>query len=108
MKDLGTSSSTLTAPLSSEQAPEQVPWAYIAHKNGYWAGVASAELGRKELRKFLGDFVVDGFAITTVYSRDEYKRLISGLGFWRDSPEYKAKFSHSDDRVPAGNEGGGS
>ena len=67
------------------------PWAYIAHKNGYWAGIASPEMGKKELRKFLGEFAADGFAITTVINREEYDAFMSTLQHWHKSPEYQAK-----------------
>ena len=65
-------------------------FAYIAHKDGMWAGLASASLPKKELRKFLGDFAADGFLITTVESRDEYNRVIGGMKYWgedREAPE---------------------
>lgn len=59
------------------------PWAYIAHKDGKWAGVAAANLPRKDLSKFLGGFAAEGFAITTVYSRDEYNAVLKPMGMWR-------------------------
>ena len=65
---------------------QQKPWAFIAHKDGYWAGVGSATMPKRDLRKFIGDFVTDGFSITTVYSREEYQRTLAGLKFWRDRP----------------------
>jgi len=36
---------------------QQKPWAFIAHKDGYWAGVGSATMPKRDLRKFIGDFV---------------------------------------------------
>lgn len=61
-------------------------WAFIAHKDGYWAGIASATLPKRELRKFLGDFAAEGFSITTVEDRAEYERLIAPMGYWGDRP----------------------
>ena len=58
-------------------------WAYIAHKDGKWAGIASAKQPKRALRKFLGDFAADGFSITTVEDREEYNRVIGGLAPWR-------------------------
>lgn len=69
------------------------PWAYIAHKDGYWAGVCSPEIGKRELTKFLGEFAADGFSIQTVMSREEYKTVLDGMNHWHDSPEYRAKFA---------------
>jgi hypothetical protein len=59
-------------------------WAFIAHKDGKWAGVAAASLPKRELQKFLGDFAADGFSITTVENRDEYNRIIGSMGYWNE------------------------
>lgn len=48
------------------------PWGFIAHKDGYWGGAVSATAPSKELGEFLSEFVKDGYAIQTVYSREEY------------------------------------
>ena len=69
----------------------QMAWAFVAHKDGYWAGVCSPAVGKRELKKFTGDFVAAGFSITVVNSRDEYNDMLGKLKFWHDSPEYKAK-----------------
>ncbi len=66
-------------------------WAYIAHKDGYWAGVASATLSSQSLAEFMREFLDDGFSIMAVASRDEYDTALNKLGFWHDSPEFKAK-----------------
>jgi hypothetical protein len=58
---------------------DQKPWAFIAHKDGRWAGITSADVPKKDLRKFIGDFVADGFAITTVYNQDEYHATIAKM-----------------------------
>ena len=55
------------------------PWAFIAHKDGRLGGVAAAEIPKRELRKFLGDFAADGFDIMTVNSRDEYNAALPKL-----------------------------
>lgn len=67
------------------------PFAFIAHKDGYWAGVCSPEIPKRELQKFLGDFAASGFSIMTVDDRDSYNRQLETLKFWHDSPEYLAK-----------------
>lgn len=61
---------------------EGEPWAFIAHKDGRWAGVAAANMPKKDLRKFLGDFAADGFEIMTVKSRDEYNAALAKLRTW--------------------------
>lgn len=62
----------------AEPAPGKV-WAFVAHKNGKLGGVASSELPRSDLKRFLGDFAADGYAITTVFSRPEYEALLKQL-----------------------------
>lgn len=64
------------------------PWAYIAHKDGHWAGVTQPGKGAG---KFLADFINDGFAITTVHSRDEYEATLDQMKHWHEHPEYLAK-----------------
>ena len=59
------------------------PWAFIAHKDGRWAGVAVGNLPKRDLKKFLGDFAADGFAIDTVFSREEYDAKLKTLKCWR-------------------------
>ena len=67
-------------------------WAYVAHKDGYWAGACSGtHLSKKEIAKFTGDFIADGFSITPCSNREEYDRLIESMPDWSQSPEYKAK-----------------
>ncbi|HVR57583.1 MAG TPA: hypothetical protein VMT72_12235 [Pseudolabrys sp.] len=66
-------------------------WAFIAHKDGYWAGVCSGDLPKRELKRFLGDFAANGFSISTVNSREEYNAFLAPLKFWHDSPEWKMK-----------------
>lgn len=66
----------------SEARMSTEAWAFIAHKDGYWAGVASASLSKKSLRQFLGDFAAEGFTITTVHDREEYNAVIGKLKQW--------------------------
>jgi hypothetical protein len=66
-------------------------WAFIAHKDGYWAGVCTAQMAKRDLRKFLGDFAAEGFSIMSVNDRDEYNKALSELKFWHESPEWKMK-----------------
>ena len=66
-------------------------WAYIAHKDGYWAGVCAGDVPKRILAKFLGDFAADGFSISTVNDRTEYDAMLVPMKFWHESPEWKAK-----------------
>lgn len=74
-------------------------WAYIAHKDGYWAGLHSAraidrefnKAEKSDLAKFIARFVADGFSITTVESREEYNWVLETMKGWHESPEYIAK-----------------
>lgn len=67
----------------SEVADTNKPWAYVATKNGQWAGVASAEMPKKDLGKFMAEFASDGFSITTVHSREQWLKLSSEMPMWR-------------------------
>ena len=60
------------------------PWAFITHKDGYWHGVAAANLPKASLRKFLGDAAASGSAIMTVYNRDEYNAALKSLKMWNE------------------------
>lgn len=64
-------------------------WAYVAHKDGYWAGVASSEL--QGIGSWIGKFIKAGFTVSSVKDRDEYDATLKDLKPWHDSPEYKAK-----------------
>jgi hypothetical protein len=68
------------------------PWGFVAHKNGRLGGVASAALDRDDLSDFLGDFAVDGYTITSVFSREEYLALTDGME-WVDDPQPAAKLT---------------
>jgi hypothetical protein len=59
------------------------PFAYIAHKDGKWAGVIAGNSPPHGLREFLGDFAGEGFAIMTVASRDEYNAALASMEMWR-------------------------
>ena len=74
-------------------------WSYVAHKDGLFAGAISGTLDhcypngktpageakkwKKEIAKFCGDFIADGFTITPTYSQEENSALIDSLGVWR-------------------------
>ena len=65
----------------SEPKPGE-PWAYLAHKDGRFCGVTAANLPKRELGKFLGDFAASGCAIITVGNRDEYNAELAKLKPW--------------------------
>lgn len=67
----------------SDVIETKMPWAYVACKEGKWAGVASAEMRKKDLGKFMAEFASDGFSIVTVHSRDEWLKLSSEMPMWR-------------------------
>ena len=62
------------------------PWAYVAHKDGYWAGLVSASMPRKDLIRCIGEWVADGLTITTAHSRDEFLALLATLRPWDERP----------------------
>ena len=78
----------MAKPKTAKAAP--AAWSYIAHKNGYWAGLAAGEMRQSDLRKFLGEFAANGFTITPVHSREEFDAELAKLRPWRESPEWKA------------------
>ncbi|MGE3710986.1 MAG: hypothetical protein AB7G35_15080 [Hyphomicrobiaceae bacterium] len=65
------------------------PFGHIAHKDGHFGGVIAHDCGvndtklkkawKKEVSKFCGDFIADGYTITTFYTRDEYLALLKTL-----------------------------
>lgn len=69
------------------------PWAYVAHKDGYWAGIISPDAGKKQISEFMADFAERGFTITTAHNEVEHKAVLDRLRFWRESPEYKASLA---------------
>lgn len=64
------------------------PWAYVAHKDGMFAGACAVSVGKRDLKKFIGDFVIDGFTVQPVSNRDEYLSLIKDMPMWKppDNP----------------------
>lgn len=64
-------------------------WAYVAHKNGYWAGVCSPAVGKRELKEFLAEFAAEGFTLTPVFDRAEYNVLLDTMQEWSHSPEWQ-------------------
>jgi hypothetical protein len=55
------------------------PWAYVAHRGDEWAGAAAGNMDRDDLKKFLGEFILDGFQITVCKTQDEYLKFLDGL-----------------------------
>ena len=78
-------------------------WTYVGHKDGKYAGAISGFLEhnparrnakreaqwKKEIAKFCGEFIADGFEITKCYSREEYDALITPMGMWQGKKESK-------------------
>lgn len=69
----------------------RIPWAFVAHKDGFWAGLASARLPRHDLTKFLGEFASEGFTISTVHDRAEYDALLLTLQPWPERPRSRKR-----------------
>ena len=67
------------------------PFCYVAHKNGYWAGIISPAIGKHELTKFFHEFGSGGFTITPFATREEYSRFLDTVKGWSKSPEWQAK-----------------
>lgn len=57
---------------------ERKPWAFIAHKGNHLGGVTVAD---KDSGKFLAPFIRKGYAILTVYDREEYLAAIKNRDF---------------------------
>jgi len=60
------------------------PWAFIAHRDGFWHGLFSAAMPKKKLQNELGRCVAEGSSIITVYDRAEYERELAKLKMWGD------------------------
>lgn len=84
------------------------PWAHIAHKDGKFVGVISADLGsqatvkmakswQRTVARDTGRWIAMGFTVTTVYSREEYSAFIDGMPFWEPPPKPKAKKKRGQD-----------
>lgn len=92
---------------------EREVWAYVAHKGGKFAGVIAGTLDlpgrakpvtvkeahawKKEIAKFCGDFVADGFDITRVYDRAEYECLTKPMGVWESTKAPDERCPHTGD-----------
>ena len=74
------------------------PWAYVAHKDGYWAGVSCAE--GETLAAFVADFIRDGFTVEPVVSREAYLDMTAKMQPWTKSPAYKAKHAKASSSLP--------
>lgn len=59
-------------------------FAYIAHKDGEWVGVCSAMIDRGEMAKFMIPFVIKGFDIMSVATREEYLARLDSMKMWGD------------------------
>ena len=84
--------------VASHEGDSMTAWAYIAHKGGYWAGICSAEVSPRFLKKFFGEFA--GFQIELVDSREAYLSKIKSMKIWHESPEYKAKHVSPQKELP--------
>ena len=65
-------------------------WAHIAHRDGVWCAVISAEISenptptqrkkwKKAVAKELASWIVDDWRVLTVYSREEYASAIGSM-----------------------------
>lgn len=59
------------------------PWAYVAHKDGRWAGVCACDIHKKSLNEFLEEFAVDGFTLQPMANREEYLEFTAKMPPWR-------------------------
>lgn len=71
-------------------------WCYLAHKDGYWAGVSAPDLS--DIGRWISSYIKDGFTVTSLSSREEYLETIRSMKSWHEHPDYKPK-RH---RVPKG------
>lgn len=84
---------------------DKVPWAHIAIKGTHFGGVISATLDgdggpkvsakeaakwKREVAKFCGNFIADGYEIKTVYGRDEYKAILDATDMGEEMRKSKA------------------
>lgn len=68
---------------------DREPWAHVAFKGSMFGGVISHDSGmtgqkeqkswKRQVAKFCGGFIADGYEIKTVYSREEYVALLETL-----------------------------
>lgn len=80
------------APGKEPVSSPRTPWAHIAHKNGQWCGLIAANHDdgtepppsakmvkewKREVAKFCGEHIAEGFEIKTVYSREEHKAFMA-------------------------------
>ena len=65
-------------------------WAHIAHRDGVWSAVISAEIKehptekqrakwQKTVAKELASWIVDGWHVLTVHSREEYESAMNSM-----------------------------
>jgi hypothetical protein len=65
-------------------------FAYVAHKDGKWAGVCSIFAGRESVKEFLAEFAADGFMLQPVKDREEYNALLDSLKPWHSTDDVSA------------------
>ena len=81
---------------------EREVWTYVAHKDGMFAGAISGTLDvamdrkptkreaaqwKKEVAKFCGGFIANGFTITPTYSAEEATALTKDMPMWKRPPK---------------------
>ena len=49
---------------------------YVAHKNGVTRGVCAPAVGKRDLKKFMGEFAEDGYTLTPMATREEYLKFL--------------------------------
>lgn len=58
------------------------PFAFVAHRDGCFAGVVSPDVDPDDLRQSLADFATAGCTITPVASREEYRAMVDAMPMW--------------------------
>lgn len=55
------------------------PWAFVCHKGNRFGGAVSATYPKREVAKFLAEFIADDYEVVAVFDRPEYLALIDTL-----------------------------
>jgi hypothetical protein len=58
---------------------DPTPFGYVIHKDGKFGGVISSSCSRKDIAKFCGDAIADGYTVTKVSDRAAYLALLDQL-----------------------------
>lgn len=80
------------------------PWAYLAHRDGVWCAVISAQIcdnprpdqvaeWKKAVAKETGSWVADGWEVMTLYSREEYTAAIGSMKMFTSEGSAQAQES---------------